>query len=98
MTERDDFFSINNEAEYIRRTQKRLRDLGKADTRIPAVYVDGIYGPETENAVKAIQALVGITPSGRVTAETWDAIAELYEDILSGEIVNTDQFPGYVIE
>ena len=77
MTERDDFFSINNEAEYIRRTQKRLRDLGKADTRIPAVYVDGIYGPETENAVREYQKLRKLPVTGELDAVTY---VDIYEE------------------
>lgn len=38
------------------------------------VTVDGRFGPKTIEAVKAYQQRIGLSPSGRVEAETWDAI------------------------
>ncbi len=84
--------------EYVTYLQEYLNKIAEVFDSVPSVTVNGTFDTATENAVKAVQTLAGIEPSGRVRAETWDAVAELYEDIISGELVNTDQFPGYIIE
>ena len=49
------FFSIDDTASAIRAIQKRLRILSQSDDRLPAVFIDGIYGAETEATVRAFQ-------------------------------------------
>jgi peptidoglycan hydrolase-like protein with peptidoglycan-binding domain len=44
--------------------------------KIPAV--DGIYGPKTEAAVRALQQIFGLTPDGIVGPATWYALVRLY--------------------
>lgn len=40
---------------------------------------DGIYGTETEDAVKAFQRSQGLRESGVVDAETWDALVDAFK-------------------
>ncbi len=47
---------------------------------VPSVTVDGVYGPSTQNAVRAIQTLTGQNPSGAVGPLTWNEIINLYND------------------
>ena len=40
--------------------------------------VDGIYGTQTENAVRSFQRIFGLTPDGIVGKATWYALVRLY--------------------
>ena len=60
--------------------------------------VDGVYGPETENQVKAFKEEFGIPgESLRVTAPLWNSIASVYDDLYIGGAIQEGQFPGYNI-
>jgi peptidoglycan hydrolase-like protein with peptidoglycan-binding domain len=50
---------------------------------IPSVTPDGIYGPETENAVRQIQYVFGLSPDGIVGELTWNALHNAYLGIVS---------------
>lgn len=63
----------------VRSLQTMLRVISKDDNRYPAVIPDGIYGPETMNAVAAFQRLIGLPITGIANQETWDAISEMYK-------------------
>ena len=45
---------------------------------VPYVAADGIFGPQTEAAVKAARRYFGLTPNGVVGPLLWYAIAEYY--------------------
>ncbi len=64
--------------------QRFLARISQSVSGIPAVTVDGVFGPATERAVIALQNLYGLKPSGVVGPLTWDAAASLYAD-LTGE-------------
>ena len=65
-------FHIDNTPEYIRGVQYRLRVIGKQDNRIPEVFIDGIYGKETANAVRTLQTLYGLHETGELDIETFE--------------------------
>ena len=46
----------------------------------------------------SMQELAGLEVTGKVNSVTWDAISELYNAIASGNIVQPDQYPGYIID
>ncbi len=66
----------------IRDLQTMLRVLAEDDARLPTVVPDGIYGPQTMNAVSAIQRQNGIPVTGVADQKTWDRIVTLYEPAL----------------
>ena len=66
----------------IRDLQTMLRVLAQDDTRVPTVVPDGIYGPQTMNAVSAVQRQNGIPVTGVADKKTWDQIVALYEPAL----------------
>ncbi len=66
----------------IRSLQTMLRVLAEDDRRLPIVIPDGVYGPNTMNAVSAFQRLQGIPITGIADQSTWDLIVELYEPAL----------------
>ncbi len=50
---------------------------------IPSIQIDGVFGPGTENAVRAYQQAYGLPITGTVNRETWDSMYELYFSILN---------------
>lgn len=64
---------------------------------ITPITVDLIFGASTENAVRAFQTLYGISPTGIVDRETWNALLDAYNAIL--RILPDDElaFPGVVL-
>lgn len=55
--------------------------------QVPSVTVDGQYGNNTANAVKAFQTLAGITADGQVGSTTWNAFYGEFADIRgAGEV------------
>ena len=58
--------------------QYLLAYLAEFYSEIPPVSLDGIYGEQTENAVKAFQALFDIPITGEVDLATWDALYRTY--------------------
>ncbi len=62
----------------IRNLQRYLRAIAYFDNRIPKVGIDGIYGPETERAVRAFQGIAGLPLTGTVDQTTWEALYAYY--------------------
>lgn len=75
----DGFYKIDDENAAVRDLQLRLRVISKSDQRVPAVFIDGIYGVETEEAVRGFQRAYGLSVTGQVDFATHRAIGEVYE-------------------
>ena len=90
---------LGSRGEDVRALQEYLNYIGITYTEIPKVTVDGEFGPRTEEAVIAFNRIFGITGNEtRVTAITWNAITDIYQDLYIGNSVAEGQYPGYVIE
>lgn len=66
----------------IRSLQTMLRSISQVDSRIPPLIPDGIYDPQTQEAVKSFQSTHGLPPTGIVDQKTWEQIADAYDDAL----------------
>ena len=89
---------IGIEGEDVRALQEYLNFISKTYTSIPAVRVDGVYGPATASAVSEFKRLFDIPgDEERVSVQTWDAITSVYDDLYNGAIAREGQFPGYTI-
>ena len=66
-------------------------------TSIPSVTPTGYFGRQTEKSVTAFQEEFGLPENGIVGIVTWDAIADLYEDLYLGTRYNDGQYPGVQI-
>lgn len=64
----------------VEQLQTFINVISSNNQSVPTVTVDGVYGPSTQNAVRAIQNLTGQTPNGAVGPLTWNAIINLYND------------------
>lgn len=58
----------------VRSLQTMLRTIAKNGARIPPVIPDGIFGANTEAALKAFQRLNGLPATGRTDQLTWEAL------------------------
>ncbi len=62
----------------IRLLQERLRLIAHYGNNMPMETVDGIYGEDTANAVRAFQQLFGLPVTGEMNHETWTVLNDVY--------------------
>lgn len=66
----------------VRSLQTMLRVLAEDDPTLPTVVPDGIYGPDTTQAVSAFQRRQELPVTGIADQRTWETIVENYEPAL----------------
>ncbi|MBO5797945.1 MAG: peptidoglycan-binding protein, partial [Clostridia bacterium] len=71
-----------NDPADVREVQEYLRQLARSFPRIPLLAVDGIYGPETAEAVRVFQELFGLSPTGEVDSTTWETLGREYRRVI----------------
>ncbi len=84
--------------------------IGQFNSDVPVLAIDGIFGPKTAAAVRAIQSRFGLPVTGTVDQATWQRIYDEYLGIASTALaganlptssqqiqqaVQAGQFPGY---
>lgn len=69
--------------EEVRNIQYLLAYLAQFYDSIPSINIDGIYGEETERAVRAFQSLFELEVTGEVDLLTWDALYRTYQGFIS---------------
>ncbi len=74
--------SVGSEGESVRLMQNFLSELRKPYPSLPKVVVDGVFGTNTENAVKGFQRLFGLEPTGIIDEITWYTIIEKRNDLV----------------
>lgn len=80
-----------------------LAFIANFDDRVPSVAIDGVFGPNTEAAVKAFQQSRGLNPDGIVGRETARAGYDAYKGIISyiAKDIDTESlvpYPGVVLK
>lgn len=63
--------------------QQFLRTIAQTHPEIPLVVPDGVYGPQTTQAVVAFQAMTGLPQTGQVDFATWSAIINTYDEVVA---------------
>ncbi|MDO5410531.1 MAG: peptidoglycan-binding protein [Lachnospiraceae bacterium] len=69
---------IGSYGQPVRTIQEQLNTIADVYTSIPTVVVDGIYGENTQAAVRRFQEIFGLTPDGITGRNTWYRISQLY--------------------
>lgn len=69
---------LGSSGEKVRQMQSQLNVISNAYPLIPKIAVDGIFGPNTENAVKIFQKVFGLAQDGIVGFKTWYKISEIF--------------------
>ncbi len=62
----------------VRTLQTQLNRIAQVYTAIPRIAVDGAYGPQTANAVRAFQQIFDLPVTGIVNQPTWYRISNIY--------------------
>ena len=78
----------------VRHLQYMLSVVSEFIPQIPPVTVDGIYGPNTRDAVLAAQGWFGIPQTGITDDQTWDRIYDQFSGIETETLRNTTLFPN----
>lgn len=65
-------------ARDVREIQEYLRYLQREQPALPLLAVDGLYGPETAEAVRAFQRGFGLPVTGEVDTDTWEKLVAEY--------------------
>lgn len=86
----------------VRAIQYFLAFIGYFNDRLPEIKVDGIFGPATENAVRAFQQQYGLTVDGIVGRQTWYRILDVYNSTLKSlpdeyRSYSSLLYPGYTV-
>jgi hypothetical protein len=64
----------DTERAAVRELQRRL-NMRAASLEFPLLTVDGRFGAKTEEAVKAFQTTMGLSPDGKVGRDTWSSLS-----------------------
>lgn len=83
--------------DYVAVLQEYLSYIADSFPEIPKVPVTGIFGSQTDGAVRAYQELFGLPVDGRVGLSTWNSIAGTYDDLLNGNNKREGQYPGQTL-
>lgn len=106
----DEIFAINtlpfggtilkqgSQGEDVKALQEYLTAISLVYTSIDPVNATGIFGVETEQAVKQYQARFGLPQTGQVDRNTWNSITNSYKDVASAKTSRPVQYPGVVMK
>lgn len=86
--------SNGSSGQSVRQLQFMLRVLSEYINDIPPIAEDGIFGPQTRNAVLAFQRFAGLTADGIVGPATWSALYDRASSFLGASKRLVAQFPG----
>lgn len=81
--------------DQVRFLQYMLSILSEYIPQIPPLDIDGIYGPETAEAVIATQRWLGLPQTGTVDRNSWDEIYDQYAGIENTSLRNRELFPQH---
>ena len=70
--------TTGSRGESVRTIQTYLNEISKRNNAVPSVTADGVFGPQTGRAVRAVQRLSGLEQTGSIGPLTWNAIIDLY--------------------
>lgn len=76
-----EYFSSRSNAANVYELQSFLRYISRYVTGISRVVPDGIYGGETEKAVREFQLKAGLPATGEADFDTWTAIVDVYDEL-----------------
>ena len=94
--------SVGSRGNEVRLVQYFLNYVAAYSTAVPPIAIDGIYGPNTRDAVTAFQRLAGIPETGVIDELTYSVLYDAYRGILnslpdSQFIGIARPFPGFAV-
>lgn len=88
------FLKLGSTGPDVEQLQEFINVAANVYVEIPEVPLTGVYDENTRDAVYATQALFGFPINGIVGPLTWDALADIYNDVQSGSYRSEGQFSG----
>ena len=82
---------VGARGDAVRFMQESLNDIAKVYPAIPTLTADGVFGTNTQAAVRAFQSLFGLTPDGVIGPQTWYKIVDVRRTLPT---IAVPQFPG----
>lgn len=89
-----EIYKLGSEGPNVYLIQQYLSYIASVLEGIPPASPDGIYGPQTERAVREFQKFFGIDETGVVDRYTWNRIVLIYRNLRFGNTRSVGQFPG----
>jgi len=90
--------TLGTSSEAVRVLQTRLDFISGVYDNIPSVEVTGYFGEQTQTAVNAFLADVGLPQKGFVGPGAWQLIEDTYFNLKNGDLKTPGQYPGYVVQ
>lgn len=75
--------TLGTEGDEVKQLQYYLNVIAYFNDAIPSVVNDGIYGPNTQEAVSAFQQEYGLPQKNFVDRETWDKLKQVYTSLVA---------------
>lgn len=82
-TQYPSLLSIGSEGTGVLVLQYYLTYIARFVPTLDSVAIDGVYGNQTANAVRAFQRTYGLTEDGVVGEETWQRIYDVYKGLIA---------------
>ncbi len=73
--------NIGASGDKVKQVQEQLDTIATVYTAIPRITADGIYGPQTAEAVRQFQTIFGLPVTGVIDFTTWYKISYIYVGI-----------------
>ena len=70
--------TVGSTGDKVRQMQQQLARISKSYPAIPTIRADGVYGPDTREAVEVFQSVFGLPVTGVVDYNTWYEISAIY--------------------
>ncbi len=86
--------SRGQRGEAVSALQYMLSLVGEFYNVIPPVQVDGVFGADTEAAVRAFQRAAGLNETGAAGEETWVTLYRVFASLENEYLRNEIRFPG----
>ncbi len=84
---------LGSRGKSVEQAQFWLDTLSDFTRELPALTVDGIFGQDTERAVRAFQRLASLPVDGIIGSSTWSTLYKAYQSVES-DIGTPNQYPG----
>ena len=81
----------------VQNLQFYLKTIAAFNPFIPDLSIDGFFGNDTENAVRAFQRTYGLDVDGIVGETTWNRIVSVYMDVTEGGTLTIRPYPGRLL-
>ena len=85
---------VGDRGDQVRQLQYMLSIVAQFVREVPSLAVDGIFGPDTRDAVLAFQGYAGLPRTGRADEDTWNRIFDQFAGIESSVLSDPALFPS----